>query len=107
MSEGEDKMAGKPAWHIDRELVEHVALLSRIELTDNEKALYAEQLSEVMKAFSSLDELDALTKEEGMALHAVESENIWREDKAAPSPWDPLSNSSASVDGYVKGPRIL
>ncbi len=95
------------AWRMDRELVEHVALLSRIELSDHEKETYAVQLSEVMKAFSSLDELDALTKDEGMAFHAVESGNVWRDDKATPLPWNPLSNSSESIDGYVKGPRIL
>ncbi len=97
----------KDAWRIDRELVGHVALLSRIALSDREKETYAAQLSEVMKAFSSLDELDALTKDEGIAFHAVEQNNIWRDDRTETLPWNPLSNSSESIDGYVKGPRIL
>ncbi|MGI0100403.1 MAG: Asp-tRNA(Asn)/Glu-tRNA(Gln) amidotransferase subunit GatC [Candidatus Micrarchaeaceae archaeon] len=94
-------------WKIDKELIEHVALLSRLTLSEREKDAYAKQLGEVIGSFSRLDELDVLLADEKPAFHAIELENIWREDVPSKTEWSPLSNSIDKIDGYVKGPKIL
>lgn len=94
-------------WKIDKELVEHIALISRLKLTEDEKTLYTKQLGEVINSFKMLDELDKQLEHENVAFHAIEFENIWRDDKPNKIEWDPLSNSLENVNGYFKGPRIL
>lgn len=94
-------------WKIDRDLVEHIALISRIKLTEEEKILYTRQLGEVIDSFKMLDELNKLLEGEQAAFHAIKFENIWRDDNPAKTEWDPLANSLEKVDGYIKGPKIL
>jgi aspartyl-tRNA(Asn)/glutamyl-tRNA(Gln) amidotransferase subunit C len=94
-------------WKIDRDLVEHIALISRLRLTENEKTLYTSQLGEIISSFKMLDELDKSLENERIAFHAIEFENVWREDKPEKTQWAPLANSIEKVDGYFKGPRIL
>ncbi|MDE1871358.1 MAG: Asp-tRNA(Asn)/Glu-tRNA(Gln) amidotransferase subunit GatC [Candidatus Micrarchaeota archaeon] len=94
-------------WKIDKELVEHIALISRLDLTEREKELYTKQLGEVISSFKMLDELDRFLQNEDTAFHAINFENIWREDKPKRVNWDPLSNSISKEDNYFKGPKIL
>jgi aspartyl-tRNA(Asn)/glutamyl-tRNA(Gln) amidotransferase subunit C len=94
-------------WKIDRELVEHIALISRLRLTEDEKTLYTRQLGEVIGSFKSLDEISSLLESEPAAFHAINFENIWRLDKAEKTNWDPLANSLEKKDGYFKGPKII
>lgn len=94
-------------WKIDKELVEHIALISRLDLTDDEKILYTKQLGEVIDSFKMLDELSELLKDEQTAFHAVTFENVWREDAPKKTDWDPLSNSAKKEGDYFKGPKIL
>lgn len=94
-------------WKIDKDLVEHIALISRLKLTEDEKRLYTEQLGDVISSFKMLDELDNQLQGEQIAFHAIKFENVWRDDTPTKIEWDPLANSLEKVDGYFKGPKIL
>jgi aspartyl-tRNA(Asn)/glutamyl-tRNA(Gln) amidotransferase subunit C len=94
-------------WKIDKDLVEHIALISRLKLTEDEKLLYTKQLGEVIGSFKMLDELNKQLEGEQAAFHAMKFENVWRDDIHAKIDWDPLANSLEKIDGYIKGPKIL
>lgn len=94
-------------WKIDKDLVEHITLISRIKLTEEETELYTSQLNEIINSFKMLDELAERIKDENAAFHAVTFKNIWREDTPKKIEWNPLSNSKESEDGYIKGPKIM
>ena len=92
---------------IDKQLVEHIALISRLNLTEDEKTLYTKQLGEIIDSFKMLDELDNTIKDEQPAFHAIEFGNVWREDNPTKTDWDPLSNSLKKEGGYFQGPKII
>ena len=94
-------------WKIDKELVEHIALISRLDLSEGEKTLYTKQLGEVISSFRMLDELDNLLENEQLSFHAINFENVWREDRPKKVNWNPLSNSIKKEGDYFKGPKIL
>jgi aspartyl-tRNA(Asn)/glutamyl-tRNA(Gln) amidotransferase subunit C len=94
-------------WKIDQELVEHIALISRLKLTEEEKTLYTKQLGEVMGSFRVLDDLTDLLKNEQPAFHAINFENVWRGDEPRKAKWDPLANSLEKEDDFLKGPKII
>lgn len=58
--------------------VEHIAELARLHLTDEEKALFEEQLSSVLEYVAKLGEVDT-SAVEPMA-HALDLENVTRDD---------------------------
>lgn len=92
-------------WKISKELVERIALISKLELSDKEKEQYRGQLEDVLKAFKALDEVD--TKDTEPAFHPRPVENSWREDKVSETPWEPLSEIKEKENGFYKGPRII
>lgn len=91
-------------WKIDRKLVEHIAAIARLSLTEREKELYTKQLSEVLDAFKRIDAIDTKL---GPAFHSVLVEDVWRDDRVAKTKWDPLGNAKHRQKGYFKGPRIV
>jgi len=44
--------------HIDRDLVQHIALLTRLALTEEETTLFSEQFSAIIDYFDMLGEVD-------------------------------------------------
>ena len=64
---------------INKELIEHVAEVARLKLTDKEIEKFSKELKEVIEAFSSIDKVD--TKGIDTSLQAVELKNMLREDK--------------------------
>lgn len=67
---------------LTRSDVEKIAQLARLELTEDERALYQGQLSAILDYAARLNELDL----EGVppTAHAVTQQNVWREDVAEP-----------------------
>jgi len=92
---------------IDRELIEHVAKVARLNLTEEEVKEFLPQLKEVLKAFSKLSEVDTGGVEP--SFQPVELKNMLREDVVGEclSQEDALSNSENTKDGYFKGPRAV
>lgn len=91
-------------WKIDKKLIEHIASIARLSLTEKEKELYIKQLSEVLDAFKQIDHVDTNLSP---AFHPVPVEDVWREDKVAKARWNPLGNARHKEKGYFKGPRIV
>jgi aspartyl-tRNA(Asn)/glutamyl-tRNA(Gln) amidotransferase subunit C len=65
------------------EQIEHIARLSRLELSDDEKKLYSEQLSSVLDYVDQLSEVDTEGVEPTANITGLK--NIWREDKVEES----------------------
>ncbi|MBI1292066.1 Asp-tRNA(Asn)/Glu-tRNA(Gln) amidotransferase subunit GatC [bacterium] len=87
--------------------VEHVALLSRLALTDGEKEKFARELS---KIFSHVDQLAELNVE-GVepTAHPLPMKNVFRQDVVLDSLSNEavLANAAESEDGCFKVPQIV
>ncbi len=92
---------------IDRKLIENVAHVARLKLTDAEIRKFLPQLKDVLDAFSSVQEIDT----EGVkpSFHPLTLRDALREDapKECLSQGDALSLALHRKDGYFKGPRAV
>ena len=87
--------------------VEHIALLSRLELSDAERERAASELSQIIGYFEALGELDTDAVEPTM--HALPIENVLRADevRAGLSREAALQNAPESADGMFQVPRVV
>jgi aspartyl-tRNA(Asn)/glutamyl-tRNA(Gln) amidotransferase subunit C len=87
--------------------VKKVALLARLELTDDELATQAKHLNALLAQFEVLQTLDVSTKEP--TAHSVPVFNVLRPDDVQPSLTreETLSNAPDARDGCFLVPRIL
>jgi aspartyl-tRNA(Asn)/glutamyl-tRNA(Gln) amidotransferase subunit C len=87
--------------------VEHVALLSRLRLTDEEKQRFTQDLNVILTQFEILRKLDT----EGVPLtaHVMALENVFREDTARPSlPRDEVTREAPEArDEFFVVPRVV
>jgi aspartyl-tRNA(Asn)/glutamyl-tRNA(Gln) amidotransferase subunit C len=86
---------------LSREQVLHVARLARLELTEDEQARMAEELSKVLDYMETMSELDLADVEP--TSHVVAVENALRADEPRPSlPQDVALASApdAADDGF-------
>lgn len=87
--------------------VEHVALLSRLRLTEAEKTAFTEDLNNILEHFEVLQGLDT----EGVPpmAHAMELQNVLREDASRPSlPRQSfLSQGPEARDEFFVVPRVV
>lgn len=78
--------------------VEKIALLARLELSDTEKEMYRQTLSNVLDYVEKINELDL----DGIppTTHAVAQQNVLREDivNSALKPEEALANAAAQAD---------
>jgi aspartyl-tRNA(Asn)/glutamyl-tRNA(Gln) amidotransferase subunit C len=89
---------------LSREQVLHVARLARLELTDDEQARMAEELSKVLDYMETMSELDLADVEP--TSHVVAVENALRADEPRPSlPQDAaLASAPDAADGGFRVP---
>jgi aspartyl-tRNA(Asn)/glutamyl-tRNA(Gln) amidotransferase subunit C len=94
------------AMPVTPEEVRHIALLSRLQLTEKEIGTYAEQLSGILDYAAKLNELD--TSKVEPTFHAVPLENVFREDHPGePLPLeDALRNSARSRGAFFEVPKV-
>ena|SRR3989344_5577450 len=87
--------------------VDYVSKLANLPLTDREKALFSEQLSDVLSYISKLNEIDT-NKIEPIA-HIVDLANITRGDETAPSlsQDDALKNAPKTYNGFFEVDAIF
>ena len=92
---------------ISREAVEHVALLARLELSDQEIETYTEQLNSILEYAAVLEKLD--TSEIQPTAHAVPLHNVLREDEVRESMPQAkvLQNAPDAEDGFFRVPKIV
>jgi aspartyl-tRNA(Asn)/glutamyl-tRNA(Gln) amidotransferase subunit C len=92
---------------INREVVEHVASLARLEFEEEEKGLYIKQLNSILTYMEKLNELD--TSDVPPTSHVIPLANVFREDKVIESLErdKSLDNAPESDRGYFKVPKII
>jgi aspartyl-tRNA(Asn)/glutamyl-tRNA(Gln) amidotransferase subunit C len=87
--------------------VEHVARLARLELSEEEKNLFAVQMGAILGYVEKLKELNT----EGIlpTSHAVPMENAFREDVACPSIGieRALANAPDRADSFYRVPKVI
>ena len=92
---------------ISKQDVEHVALLGRLELTEEEKELYTQQLNKILDAAKALQELD--TENVPPTAHVLPLQNVFREDRVGEhtDPEKALSNAPDRDENFFKVPKIV
>ncbi|MHA1193998.1 MAG: Asp-tRNA(Asn)/Glu-tRNA(Gln) amidotransferase subunit GatC [Promethearchaeota archaeon] len=91
-----------------KEILEHVSKLALLDLTEEEKDRFSEQLSDLLNYFKKLNDLD--TSDVEPMTHPIEGlKNVFREDvpRESLSNEEALKNAKHTKDGYFKAPRIL
>ena len=92
---------------LSREEVEHIAELARLALSDEELALYQEQLSAILEHFERLQELD--TEAIPPTATVLPLRSVMRADEPRPpfSREDILVNAPAAEEGCFKVPAVM
>lgn len=92
---------------LTREQVEHVALLARLELSEDEKDKYARQLNDILGYFEMLNRLD--TENVPPTAHVLPLKNVYREDVVCDhmSNERALDNAPAPEEGSFRVPKIV
>lgn len=92
---------------ISPEVVHHVALLSRLELSEGEVQQFASDLSHILVYFEKLNELD--TTGVPPTSHSFHMENVFREDVVKPSLTNvqALENAPEAEDACFKVPAVI
>ncbi|MCS6861399.1 MAG: Asp-tRNA(Asn)/Glu-tRNA(Gln) amidotransferase subunit GatC [Abditibacteriales bacterium] len=92
---------------LSREQVEHVALLARLELSEEEKERYMHELNQILEHFEALQRLD--TENVPPTSHAIPMTNVLREDVVRPSlPREAvLQNAPDAAEGCFRVPRVV
>jgi len=86
--------------------IDHVALLARLDLTDDEKRMLREQLGVILEAAAKVGEVAA--DDVPPTAWAIPRSNVFREDEPDPSLSQAaaLSNAPEAERGRFKVPRI-
>ena len=92
---------------IDKQEVEHIALLARLALTEVEKEQFAHQLTDILAYAEQVGELNTETVEP--AAHPYEQFSVMRPDKVEKClrRQDALANAPAVEAGAFKVPKII
>ena len=93
---------------IDRKTVQHIALLSRLALSEAELELYSKQLADILSYISKLNEVD--TKDTPPTSHVLKSMvNIDRADelKASLPVEAALANAPERDGDFFKIPKVI
>ncbi|NHM28289.1 MULTISPECIES: Asp-tRNA(Asn)/Glu-tRNA(Gln) amidotransferase subunit GatC [Desulfofundulus] len=87
--------------------VEHVALLARLELNEEEKQMYTKQLNAILEYAQMLNELN--TDDIPPTAHVLPLKNVWREDEVGEHlpPEEVLANAPETEGQFFKVPRIV
>ena len=92
---------------LNRKDVEHVALLSRLELSEQELDKFTGQLDAILEYIDVLNQVDTSAVEP--LAHVLEIRNVMRADEVQPSlPREAaLQNAPEAEDGFFKVPKIV
>lgn len=92
---------------ISKQDVEHVALLGRLELSEEEKELYTQQLNKILDAARALQELN--TDNVPPTAHVLPIQNVFREDRIGNhlDSEKALVNAPDRDENFFKVPKIV
>jgi len=95
------------AAQLDAAAVRHVAHLARLKISQDEVALYADQLSSILDYFTQLSAVNT----EGIdpTAHPHDATNVLRDDVVLPScsAEEALSNAPQQDAGFFRVPKVL
>ncbi len=93
---------------IDKKTIDHVALLARLELSEDEREVFTTQLEDILKYIEKLKELDT-SKVEPMAYAATTTKNVFREDVPRQSIdlEEALKNAPSRAMDFFKVPKVI
>jgi aspartyl-tRNA(Asn)/glutamyl-tRNA(Gln) amidotransferase subunit C len=92
---------------ISRQDIEHIAMLARLSLTEDEKELFGVQLSRILDYMEKLNELD--TDDIEPTSHVLHISNVMREDTPKDSipREDALLNAPDRTEKFYRVPKII
>lgn len=92
---------------ISKEEIEHIAVLARLSLSEEEKELFGSQLSNILDYMEKLNELD--TKGIEPTSHVLTLSNVMRDDIPRPSipKEDALMNAPDHTEKFFRVPKII
>jgi aspartyl-tRNA(Asn)/glutamyl-tRNA(Gln) amidotransferase subunit C len=92
---------------IKKEEIEHIAMLARLSLSEEEKDLFGSQLSSILDYIEKLNELD--TSDIEPTSHVLSLCNVVRDDTLRPSIMkeDALLNAPDHTEKFYRVPRII
>lgn len=87
--------------------IERVALLARLNLSDNEKEVFSKQVGSIIDYIDKLNELD--TSQVEPTAHIFPLKNVFREDILRPSlpVGMALKNAPGGNDEFYRVPKII
>lgn len=99
-------MNDKQEFRVDEKLVQEIASLARLDLSQEEIEMFVMQFRDILDYVSILNEVD--TEEVPPAYLSAANQSVIREDEVEPSvPTDEfISNAPQSKDDYVVIPRV-
>ena len=92
---------------ISQEEVEHVGKLARLQLTEEEKNAFSDQLSKILTYMEELNTVDAQGVDQMVTV--VNQSNVLRADEVRPSisQKTALGNAPAAIEGFFSVPKII
>ena len=92
---------------IDKKVVENVAVLGRLELSEDEKEEYTVQLNAILGYMEMLNKLDTTNVQP--TAHVLPLKNVYRQDVVKPSMEREkvIANAPEKEDGQFKVPSIV
>ena len=87
--------------------IEHLTLLARLNLSDDEKRLFSRQVGSIIDYINKLNELDTTGVEP--TAHVLPMKNIFREDTLRPSLSleKALQNAPERNESFYRVPKII
>jgi len=92
---------------LSREVVRRIAVLARLELSEEHEAAFADQLGHILQYFEKLAELDTDAVEP--TAHVVPMAEAYRDDVVInpPAPEELRANAPARDGDFFKVPKII
>jgi aspartyl-tRNA(Asn)/glutamyl-tRNA(Gln) amidotransferase subunit C len=92
---------------LDREVVRRIAVLARLELSEEDEAAFAQQLGNILQYFEKLAELDTEAVEP--TAHVVPTTEAYRDDVVTnlPAAEELRANAPARDGDFFKVPKII
>ena len=87
--------------------IEHLSLLARLNLSDDEKQLFSKQVDSIIDYINTLNELD--TSDVEPTAHILPMKNVFREDilKASLPREKAMQNAPEKNDDFYRVPKII